>query len=63
MTFFSSKVAGRLGSLDLLEIPTGRVACGQYAEESIVGYRCGFALTMNHCRVQIRLSPRKSLHH
>ena len=30
MTFFSSKVTGRLGSLDLLEILTGRVACGQY---------------------------------
>ena len=28
--FFSSKVTGRLGSLDLLEIPTGRVDCGEY---------------------------------
>lgn len=28
--FFVRKVTGRLGSLGLLEIPTGRVACGEY---------------------------------
>ena len=31
--FFSSKVTGRLGSLDLLEIPTGRVDCGEYEKK------------------------------
>ena len=35
-TFLSSKVTGRLGSLDLLEIPTGRVDCGEYAEPTSV---------------------------
>ena len=35
MTFFSSKVAGRLGSLDLLEIPTGRADCGEYDSMSL----------------------------
>ena len=34
-TFLSSKVTGRLGSLDLLEIPTGQVACGQYGNRKI----------------------------
>ena len=31
-TFLSSKVTGRLGSLGLLEIPTGQVACGDNGE-------------------------------